>query len=164
MDFIHNGDPSAGTVPEPSPASDLVAAVLSALEKAPQGVVVVDIQERILVANDSAHAMFGYESGQLVGQTLDCLLPTSAGPQGDLLSTLWRRAEGRLTVSRSPVIGVRRDGTAVPLEVGAGLLAEGHTYYIVASMIDISDRLDLEARLLATTNEQLGFQRLIADI
>ena len=31
-------------------------------------------------------------------------------------------------------------------------------------MVDISERLDLEARLLATSNEQLGFQRLIADI
>jgi PAS domain S-box-containing protein len=164
MDFTANGIPSAGALHVPSPASDLVAAVRSALEQAPQGMVVVDVQEKILAANDSAHAMFGYESGQLIGQTLDRLLPTSAGPQGDLLSTLWRRAEGRLTVSRSPVIGVRRDGAAVPLEVGAGLLADGHTYYIVASLIDISDRLDLEARLLAASNEQLGFQRLIADI
>ncbi len=164
MDFIHSEASVTGTVPVSLPGSDLVAAVLAALEKAPQGVVVVDVQEKILAANDSAHSMFGYEAGQLVGRTLDALLPTSAGPQGDLLSTLWRRAEGRLTVSRSPVIGVRQDGAAVPLEVGAGLLADGNTFYIVASMVDISERLDLEARLLATSNEQLGFQRLIADI
>ena len=164
MDFIRSEASVTGTVPVSPPGSDLVAAVLAALEKAPQGVVVVDVQEKILAANDSAHSMFGYEAGQLVGRTLDALLPTSAGPQGDLLSTLWRRAEGRLTVSRSPVIGVRQDGAAVPLEVGAGLLADGNIFYIVASMVDISERLDLEARLLATSNEQLGFQRLIADI
>ena len=158
------GGVSTGAVPVSSAGGDLVSAIHAALENAPQGVVVVDVQEKILAANDSAYSMFGYEPGQLVGKTLDVLLPTSAGPQGDLLSTLWRRSEGRVTVSRSPVIGVRQDGSAVPIEVGAGLLGEGHTYYIVANMIDISDRLDLEARLLATSNEQLGFQRLIADI
>ena len=164
MDSIHTATPSAGVVPDLPLGSDLVPAILAALDKAPQGVVVVDVQEKILVANESAHTMFGYTPGQLAGQPLSSLLPTSAGPHGDLLNTLWRRSEGRLTVSRSPVIGVRKDGGAVPLEVGAGLLAEGHTYCVVASMVDISERLDLEARLLATSNEQLGFQRLIADI
>jgi PAS domain S-box-containing protein len=141
-----------------------VTVILAALDKAPQGVVVVDVQEKILAANESAYTMFGYTPGQLTGQSLSSLLPTSAGPQGDLLNSLWRRSEGRLTVARSPVIGVRKDGGAVPLEVGAGLLADGHTYYVVTSMVDISNRLDLEARLLATSNEQLGFQRLIADM
>jgi formate hydrogenlyase transcriptional activator len=164
MDSIHTATPSAGVVPDLPLGSDLVPAILAALDKAPQGVVVVDVQEKILVANESAHTMFGYTPGQLAGQPLSSLLPTSAGPHGDLLNTLWRRSEGRLTVSRSPVIGVRKDGGAVPLEVGAGLLAEGHTYCVVASMVDISERLDLEARLLATSNEQLGFERLIADI
>jgi PAS domain S-box-containing protein len=164
MDFIHSATPSTGVVPDLPPGSDLVTAILAAFAKAPQGVVVVDVQEKILVANESAHTMFGYTPGQLAGQPLSSLLPTSAGPQGDLLNTLWRRSEGRLTVSRSPVIGVRKDGGAVPLEVGAGLLAEGHTFCVVASMVDISERLDLEARLLATSNDQLGFQRLIADI
>jgi PAS domain S-box-containing protein len=164
MDFTHAGTPSTGVVPDLPPGSDLVAALMSALDKAPQGVVVVDVQEKILAANDSAHTMFGYTPGQFLGQSLSTLLPTSAGLHGDLLNSLWRRSEGRLTVARSPVVGVRGDGSAVPLEVGAGLLADGHTYYVVASMVDISDRLDLEARLLATSNEQLGFQRLIADI
>jgi formate hydrogenlyase transcriptional activator len=164
MDIIDNATRAAGVVPDLPPGSDLVTAILAALDKAPQGVVVVDVQEKILAANESAHTMFGYTPGQLAGQPLSSLLPTSAGPQGDLLNTLWRSSEGRLTVSRSPVIGVRKDGGAVPLEVGAGLLVDGHTYCVVASMVDISERLDLEARLLTTSNEQLGFQRLIADM
>jgi PAS domain S-box-containing protein len=164
MDLLSAGNLPAGVVSTIPGTSDLVAAVSAALATAPQGVVVVDVREKILAANDSAHSMFGYEPGQLVGQTLDVLLPTSAGPQGDLLSTLWRRAEGRVAASQGPVVAVRKDGTSVPIEVGAGLLAEGHTYYIVANLIDISGRLDLEARLQATSNEQLGFQRLIADI
>jgi PAS domain S-box-containing protein len=164
MDIIDNVSSSTGVVSGLPPGSDLVTAILAAFDKAPQGVVVVDVQEKILAANESAHTMFGYMPGQLAGLPLSSLLPTSAGPHGDLLNTLWRRSEGRLTVSRSPVIGVRKDGGAVPLEDGAGLLVDGHTYCVVASLVDISERLDLEARLLATSNEQLGFQRLIADM
>jgi PAS domain S-box-containing protein len=164
MDLIADGNRSEVVDPALPATSGLIAAMLRAFDKAPQGVVVVDIQEKILAANDSAHMMFGYERGQLTGMTLDRLLPTAAGDHGDLLNTLWRRTEGRQSMSQSPAIGIRSDGTEVPLEVGAGLLAEGHTYYIVASLVDISHRLDLEARLLATSNEQLGFQRLVADI
>ena len=164
MDLLSPGRRPASVVSPASEPSDLVTAVCAALENAPQGVVVVDVQEKILAANDSAHSMFGYEPGQLVGQTLRVLLPTSAGPQGDLLSTLWRRIDGRVSGSQGPVTASRKDGTSLPIEVGAGLLAQGHTYYLVASMIDISSRVDLEARLLASSNEQLGFQRLIADI
>jgi len=161
---IPSGSLPSGVASTRSEVPGTVEAVRAALENAPQGVVVVDVREQILAANDSAHTMFGYEPGQLVGRTLDLLLPTSAGPQGDLLSTLWRRTDGRATVSQSPVTAVRKDGTPVPIEVGAGLLADGHTYYMVANMIDLSGRVDLEARLLATSNEQLGFQRLVADI
>jgi PAS domain S-box-containing protein len=164
MDLLSPGSLPAGDVSTALAPSDLVAAVRTALQNAPQGVVVVDVQGTILAANDSAHRMFGYDPGQLVGQTLHALLPTSAGPQGDLLGTLWRRTDGRVNESQGPVTAVRKDGTTVPIEVGAGLLAEGHTYYIVANMIDVSSRLDLEARLLVASNEQLGFQRLIADI
>jgi PAS domain S-box-containing protein len=163
MDFSVGSVP-ASLVPTGAGTSGLVAAIRAALENAPQGVVVVDVQEKILAANDSAHTMFGYEPGQLVGQTLDVLLPASAGPEGDLLGTLWRRTEGRATTLQIPVTAVRKDGTAVPIEVGAGLVAEGHTYYLVANMIDLSGRIDLEARLLAASSEQLGFQHLIGDI
>ena len=35
---------------------------------------------------------------------------------------------------------------------------------MIASIVDITERLNLEARLAAATNAHLGFQRLVADV
>ena len=52
----------------------------------------------------------------------------------------------------------------VQLEMVLNAVAKGDSRYLVASLTDVTERLNLEARLAAVTNEQLGFQRLISDI
>ena len=52
----------------------------------------------------------------------------------------------------------------MPRAISLNALADGPTHYVIASMVDIRERLDLEARLAAATSAHLGFQRLIADV
>ena len=62
------------------------------------------------------------------------------------------------------IAGLRRGGTSVPLAFSLNVLPDGPTHYVIASLVDITERLDLEARLAAATSAHLGFQRLIADV
>jgi hypothetical protein len=59
---------------------------------------------------------------------------------------------------------LRSDGVNVPLEIGVNLVADGEDRHVVAVITDITERLNLEARLAAATNAHLGFQRLVADV
>jgi PAS domain S-box-containing protein len=148
---------------QPRTTSGTQAVLESALEESPQGALVLNTDQTILFANSAAQAMFGYSLSELVGQPIGRLMPEWSGPQVDALNSAWPNQQ-KQTAASQPIAGVRRDGVGIALDVGVSLVAEGPSCYVVASMVDVSERLNLEARLSAASHEQLGFQRLVADI
>jgi hypothetical protein len=62
------------------------------------------------------------------------------------------------------IAGIRRDGATAPAEIGLSAFSDGTTRYVIASIVDITERLNLEARLAAAANAHLGFERLVADV
>jgi len=148
---------------QPRTSSGTLAVLQSALEESPQGVLVLNTDQTILIANGAAQAIFGYSLSELVGQPVGRLMPEWSGPQVDLLKSAWPNQQ-KPTPASQLVAGVRKDGVGMALDVGLSTLAEGPVRYVVASMVDVSERLNLEARLSAASHEQLGFQRLVADI
>src|SRR5581483_11524154 len=62
------------------------------------------------------------------------------------------------------VDGLRGDGVMVPLELTVNTTANGGRRLLIVSASDVSDRVNLEARLAAATNAHLGFQRLVTEI
>jgi PAS domain S-box-containing protein len=136
-----------------------------AVEEAPEGVLVVSEAGTILLANHRVSAIFGYAPGELVGRTIDELVPGSSREvHADFWTRFWRHPESRQMGTERTVAGVRKDGVLVPLEIGLNVVTEGPSRYVAASIVDVTDRINLEARLVAATHEHLGFQRLIADI
>jgi formate hydrogenlyase transcriptional activator len=134
-------------------------------EAAPYGVVVAAEEGTILFANAAAGAVFRCGPDELIGQPIRRLVPGS--PQmldADYWSEFWRNPESRKIGLDRPVAGARNDGGTVPLEIGFSALVGGQARYVVASIVDLTDRLALEARLAAVTSEHLAFQHLVADI
>ena len=127
-----------------------------ALDSAPHAVAVCDAHGTILFANALASSMFGYAAGELLGQPVSQILPEA-----------WLEAaleNPAIASVEQPGIGTRKDGASVHVEFGCNVLSEGNSRYIVISIADITERLNLEARLVAATHEHLGFQRLITDL
>ncbi len=62
------------------------------------------------------------------------------------------------------IAGTRKDGVMVPVEIGLNMLGHRAGHHIVLSLVDITERLNLEARLATATNAHLEFQRLVADV
>ena len=78
-------------LPETAPDMDKIASISQQLlQFSPDALIVVDFQGVILFANATSRALFGYSREQLVGQSIDMLVP---GP----LSLSSRRACGRLS-------------------------------------------------------------------
>ena len=59
--------------------------------------------------------------------------------------------------------GIRKDGVPVPLEVSLNVVDTPDSRYVVASIADITERLNLEGRLSSATHQNLAFQRLVAE-
>jgi formate hydrogenlyase transcriptional activator len=119
----------------------------------------------ILFANATASDAFDYPPGALTGEPLSRLLPGAMPARNDAMhAAFWNDERDVVMIAGGAIAGVRRDGVKVPLEVGLRTFGDGITHYLIASIVDSTERLDLEARLAAATNSHLGFQRLIADV
>jgi PAS domain S-box-containing protein len=135
------------------------------LEQFPHGLVILGEQGTVLRANRQAEIMFAYAPGELAGLPIAQLLPEQSRiAHAELWTELLNAPPSRKISADRIVGGVRKDGVILPLEIGLSVVVDGNSRCVVASIVDITERLNLEARLAAATNERLGFQRLVGDI
>ncbi len=118
------------------------------LEASPSGMIVVNRQGVIELVNSQAERMFGFASGELVGQSVDQLVPE------DLHSDHVRNREHFHANPSSRAMGEGRDlwarrgdGTVFPVEIGLNPLKGASTGLVLASIIDISGRKQAEHEL-----------------
>jgi PAS domain S-box-containing protein len=130
------------------------------LEVAPDAVVVADAKGEIVTVNAAAERLFGYARHELVGQTIETLVPEASrgghvAKRNSYLATPSTRAMG----SGLELLGRRKDGSLVPVEISLSPLQDASGLLAVASVRDITDRRaaekivrDSEARLAAAAN------------
>ena len=131
----------------------------------PHGVLILDESGTLIASNQPASNIFGYKPGDLVGQTIERLVPDSSRL---LRIDLWKRdsATGadRSVPRQQTVSGLRKDGASVPVEIALNIIDASNKRYVVASIDNVADRLKAERDLLAVGREGLAFQRLMADV
>ena len=132
------------------------------LEAAPDGIVLVDAEGRITLANSQLEALFGHPRGELMGRGVEVLIPERfrAGHLGH------RRAyRDHPTVRRMgtgmELFGLHADGHEFPVEISLSPLDIQGESFTIAAVRDISDRkrADEEIRSL---NESLN--RRVAEL
>ena len=110
-------------------------------EAAPSGVLAVDASGRIALLNAQAERMFGYNRAELIGKPVELLVPQRfRGRHADLCKR--DAANPRICpmgTDRS-FLGVRKDGSEFPVEVGLNLAVMSTGYLVVATVVDITKR------------------------
>jgi PAS domain S-box-containing protein len=122
-------------------------AVRALIDAAPDGIVLADERGDILFANHQAEALFGYPSDQLVGRSVDDLLPEHLRQVHRAHRTRYR-AEPRLRNMGAGLLlhGRRSDGSEFPVEISLSPLATDAGLRVVAVVRDVSERVASEAR------------------
>jgi formate hydrogenlyase transcriptional activator len=136
-----------------------------ALEASPSGVLVIDPGGTILLVNREIERQFGYTRDELVGQTVELLLPEALRAA----HTAHRKDFARSPAPRPmgagrEFLGRRKDGTEIPIEIGLNTIQTGDGLFVVASIADISERRRLEQAHRLAIEEQLAFERLVAEL
>jgi len=102
------------------------------LDTATDGVLVLDRAGRVLSANRSATALFGYEASELSELSLnDLFVPESRRPLFDVLDRLAREGGARLPDAGREAIGRVSRGGLVPLFITMGRIEDGDKYCAV---------------------------------
>jgi PAS domain S-box-containing protein len=131
--------PDSGVVP----TAELLARAFNA---APNGFVLVDPLGQIVAANTELEGMFGYASGGLVGLSVESLLPASLQARHvDLRQGFFAQPERRAMGGAGRVLYARRaDGHEFPVEIGLNPVSGPQGPLVLASVVDISERLAME--------------------
>jgi PAS domain S-box-containing protein len=122
-----------------SPLSDDV--LHQTLDAAPDGVVVVDPAGTILFVNPMVETLFGYDRDELLGTSVDMLLPENvrslhAGRRADYGARPRTRSMG----SGLDLHGRRRSGDEFPLEISLSPLHTPDGLLVVAIVRDVTER------------------------
>ena len=118
------------------------------VESAPSGIIIVDGKGRIVDANPHAIQLFGYDRNELVGQSVEMLVPSALRAAHE---------KHRNSFSASPrarpmglgqeLFARRKDGTEFPVEISLGPLVTESETLVSASIVDITARKKMEHQL-----------------
>jgi PAS domain S-box-containing protein len=123
-----------------------------ALEAAPTGMALLDADDRMVLVNRALERTFGYRREELIGRSVELLEPQHLrgqyrGSRRELL------AGGAVEpVSGGERVGLCKDGTEVPIDVGWTPIVRGDERFILESVVDITARKRADgeqARLVA---------------
>jgi PAS domain S-box-containing protein len=123
-------------------------------ETASDGIITFDEQGKIVFANKMAVKIFGYESGDLLRQDLDSLMPDY---RQCVHSASLEPADKNSPGVAAELAGLRKDGGQILLEMSfAEFLSDGRRYY-TALFRDITQRKYLDEQMRQTQKlESLG--------
>src|SRR5690606_19740023 len=118
----------------------------SLLESAPDAMVIMDQDGRVVLVNSQVEVLFNYTSEELVGQAVEVLVPQQPDA---LLSQRKFYQQPHLWDMRSglELYGRRQDGHTFPVEISLSPLVTDEATLIIAAMRDVTVRKETERAL-----------------
>lgn len=124
-----------------------------AVEAAPNAMIMVDKEGRMALVNSTTERLFGYTRSELVGQSIDMLVPERYRNHDEYRKAFARMPAVRPMGSGRDLYGRRRDGTEFPVEVGLNPIESPEGSFILCAVADITERKRAEQALRERTEE-----------
>ena len=112
-----------------------------AVEAAPCGMLMVDSEGCIALVNSQAEELFGYSRSELLGASIETLVPQQyrAGHH-DLRKNFSKAPTARRMGAGRELFGLRKDGAEVPVEIGLNPINTREGAFVLVSIIDSTER------------------------
>jgi len=120
------------------------------LESAPDAMIIVDESGKIMVVNQQAEEMFGYDRDQMIGETIEFLLPARFRS---------KHTEHRNAFTNKPKLrpmgiglelqGCRNDGIEFPVEISLSPVKTGTGSFVSSVIRDVTERKKMEQEIIA---------------
>ncbi|GHB71592.1 sensor histidine kinase [Persicitalea jodogahamensis] len=129
--------------------------MLNALFKyATEGIVVVDGKGTIAMVNPTAKRLFDYKEEELVGNKIELLVPIPAAHHHvHLRDNYMKEPRARGMGHNRDLFGRKSDGTEFPVEVSLSPFSTSEGDFVVAFVVDITERKKHESDILAANSE-----------
>jgi len=134
-------------------ATESQAAISSLIDSARDAIVTADHDQRVVIFNHAAEAMFGYTAAEALGQPLDVLMPARFRHTHRTRVAKFGESEGeprQMSQADRVVVGVRRDGSEFPIEASISRVQRGGGVEYTVIMRDVTERVRAAREQAAT--------------
>jgi PAS domain S-box-containing protein len=147
--------PIAGDVSAKMEPEDILR---GATEVCPFAIVLVEPLGTIVLANNELERMFGYAQGELIGQTIEILVPANLRAQHSLHRSQFA-AHPEIRAAKNRIFsGRRKDGSEFSAEIGLNPIPTRDGVMVLGVVTDFSDRRRVEMlknEFVATVSHEL---------
>jgi len=144
----------SSTIRAVSKLDDSEAYFRNVLESAPDAMIIIDEQGKIAIVNAQVEKMFGYDRQEILGRTIEMLLPERLCEQhvshrGKFMSDpkLRPMGEGLDLVAR------RKNGSEFPVEISLSPVRTGGRGFVSSVIRDITERKRMQDEIIAARRE-----------
>jgi PAS domain S-box-containing protein len=125
------------------------------VEWAPNAMVMIDRQGRIVMVNTETERVFGYPRSDLVGRAVEQLVPQRfAGNHAGFRDSFFASPTPRPMGSGRDLFARRADGTEFPVEIGLNPIETEGGLMVLASIVDITERKRAQERIEKALEEK----------
>jgi PAS domain S-box-containing protein len=119
-----------------------------------EGVLIVDSSGKILLSNPKLVEMFGYDDGDLSGVIVETLIPSVLSNRHERYREEYMRNPVRRPMGKNMTLhGKHKSGKEFPIEISLSYYRTEESIFVIAFVIDISDRFDQQARIQRMNSE-----------
>ena len=112
-----------------------------ATEASPSGTLLMNDQDRIMLVNAHIKELFGYERDELIGQSIEILVPEEFPTSHPAPRSKFTAApEARTMGAGRELLARRKDRTEFPIEIGLNPIQTPRGRLVLATVVDISAR------------------------
>jgi len=131
------------------------------VESSPNAIILVNKEGKIAYINSQTEKLFGYGRAELIGQTVEQLIPQRfSGHHPRFRDMFFKAPAVRSMGAGRELFASRKNGTEFPIEIGLNPVVTADGTLVLASIIDITERKLQEITLkkqveLETKNKEL---------
>jgi PAS domain S-box-containing protein len=130
------------------------AHMTSLFENATEGIILTDKEGKIVLANPAAERMFGYSDEELHGLPVEVLIPGNFRPgHKSLREGFHSHPSNRSMGAGRDLFALKKNGEEFPVEISLSHYTQDDLLFVIAFIVDITLRKEIEKNLIKKQNE-----------
>ena len=126
----------------------------SLFENATEGILLTNSKGQIILVNPATERLFGYASEELKGKFIEILLPGDVRDRHiEMRDGFYKHLQNREMGSGRDLYASKKDGSVFPVEVSLSHYQKEGETFVIAFVVDISKRTEMQENLIKKQKE-----------